>query len=381
MVLEASSIRRRNPSVQNMVDSSILQKYWLQREKVRRKWTPADALAASKLHFYVHSFAMKFASTALSKIPSRYGQQPPPTRQELERIKRALYRFEIYRNIFPPRSYKSHVANVDGTEMLNKVFFSKFAPWENEQLACIYDFLVEEVSPAFNDVVRHDIVWGSVEIDYADEIDNGFIQRLLADGLQRLHDITTADTYEARYKLLESRDLCGAPYGEPGGYVPCCVLEFLHEPLQECHNQLNGSSLEEKFMGWLCPRTSLPFFNDSDVGPEKALQWGHARGFSLGHVDEEFINQDVNWPIRAWGYVFWNLERLNASGILENEWDWKDPRESSGSSDNELLESWEAREAVYRRGITGYWNGEDESGWVRDREVVIPKPLKRRASR
>jgi hypothetical protein len=147
MVLEASSIHRRNPSVQDMLGPSGLGKYWLQREKVRREWTPADALSASKLHFYVHSFGIKLASTALSKIPSHRGQQPPPTRQELERIKRALYRFQVYRHISPPRSYGEYMANADRIEMLHEIFFSKFATWENEQLACIYDFLVEEVRP------------------------------------------------------------------------------------------------------------------------------------------------------------------------------------------------------------------------------------------
>jgi hypothetical protein len=152
MVLEASSIGQCILSDPGMADT-ILQKHWLQREKVRWKWTLTDALAISNLHFYVDSFAMKFASTALPRIPSCYGQQSEYSQQELERIKRALYRFEIYCNVFPLKLFidagdlPGTTSTYDRIEMLTEGFFSKFAPWENEQLTCIHDFLVREVIP------------------------------------------------------------------------------------------------------------------------------------------------------------------------------------------------------------------------------------------
>ena len=66
------------------------------------------------------------------------------TRQEICRIERALYRFEIYCNIFR-ESPKAQYSSVYGEQ--KRLFFSNFAPWENEQLGCIHDFLARVVSP------------------------------------------------------------------------------------------------------------------------------------------------------------------------------------------------------------------------------------------
>lgn len=66
------------------------------------------------------------------------------TRQEACRIHRALYRFEIYRNLFCQSPAKVQ-SSVYGEQ--NELFFSHFAPWENEQLGCIHDFLARIVLP------------------------------------------------------------------------------------------------------------------------------------------------------------------------------------------------------------------------------------------
>ncbi|KAI9784263.1 MAG: hypothetical protein M1839_002323 [Geoglossum umbratile] len=251
MALEASSIRRRNLSHQDVADI-ILQKLWLQREKVQRKWTLTDALAASKLHFCVDSFAVKFGSIALREFPSCHGPELeyfPPTQQELERIKRALYRLEIYRTIFPLECFDSGIAARLNTKILPEEFFSQFAQRENEQLACIQYFLAHEVKPAFIDVAFHDFSPDELRCYVLDEFDefDEEIQRIPSLGLRKLHDIATAGTYEARYELLKN------PVSWIGGYSDTIDIALF------------GYSEEPEYI-----LVGEPFFDDSDTDLEKA---------------------------------------------------------------------------------------------------------------
>lgn len=97
---------------------------------------------------------------------------------EVFRIHRAMYRYQLYCNIF------RHTCNVQqlgrwGTS-LALYFFAQFSPWVNEQLACIHDYfervlsrgtvtlrralvlwpLVLTLSSAFDEVAAHDVEWG-----------------------------------------------------------------------------------------------------------------------------------------------------------------------------------------------------------------------------
>ena len=212
IALEASSIRHGKPTVQERANS-VSQKQLLRREQVQWIWTPADALAASKVHFYVHSFATKFASAALSRVPSCSGLQlehSPSTQQELERIERALYRFEIYCNLFPPsRSMESEIASGDSAAMQYEAFFSRFAPWENEQLACIYDFLVREVSPGRVEVL-------SREDDFADHV-----QRLIILRSTTLRGVSLVSNTRTRSMTITFKD-----------FLPTVCEDFMTLPPQ-----------------------------------------------------------------------------------------------------------------------------------------------------
>ena len=109
-------------------------------------WTLAEALPLDRLHRHVQSFAAAFASRALREqlgvdeldaIP-KY----PPSPDEIHRIQRALYRFELYCNLF--RDPKRTLFEID--EQM-RLFFYKFSPWEIEQLGSIHDYLFHVISP------------------------------------------------------------------------------------------------------------------------------------------------------------------------------------------------------------------------------------------
>jgi hypothetical protein len=104
-------------------------------------WTLSDALSMSKLYHHVRFFATDFATKTLASVPFER-EAAPPSQAEIARIERAFYRYEIYCNVF--RDYKHPLYSLE--EQKEKVF-SNFSPWENEQLACIHDYLFRLISP------------------------------------------------------------------------------------------------------------------------------------------------------------------------------------------------------------------------------------------
>ena len=108
------------------------------------KWSLRTATALSDMHGHVEFFANRFVSTTFSQNPVTGHPQPEYIKaspKELVRIKRAFYRFEFYCNLLAfQRKCDGGCSNVFATN------FSKYAPWENEQLACIREHLVEAVS-------------------------------------------------------------------------------------------------------------------------------------------------------------------------------------------------------------------------------------------
>lgn len=142
-VFESSRLRPHNTEDENRhAILDFVAQNLHQRPTLPRPLSLQNALCLGRLHFYVDWFAGQFAMTASAKRPltgSKFIASP----QEGHRIERALYRFEIYCNLFREFKKLQSVA----LEEQRPMFFAHFAPWENEQLGCIHDFLVEIVSP------------------------------------------------------------------------------------------------------------------------------------------------------------------------------------------------------------------------------------------
>lgn len=62
--------------------------------------------------------------------------------------------------------------------------------------------LILTLSEAFNEIAERDIDWGISWVEYADEIDSGYTQWWMLQGLEKLLPIATADGYEERHRAL-----------------------------------------------------------------------------------------------------------------------------------------------------------------------------------
>lgn len=109
-----------------------------------------EAIGVVKLHSCVEHFTDDFA-TLMFEESSRFSQigSPPAwplSRHEVMRIQRALYRFEVYGNLFRDGELFKWQEQRD-------LFFSKFSYWENEQLGCVRDYLYRIACPGLKPAV------------------------------------------------------------------------------------------------------------------------------------------------------------------------------------------------------------------------------------
>jgi len=111
-----------------------------------QSWTLSKALPVGILHRCVQTLADLFVSQALSQPsgPGKLDHVPsyPLSHMELARIQRAFYRFEMFCNLFGNGVDKDYSGYRDV-----RMFLRRFSSWENEQLACVHDFLMRLISP------------------------------------------------------------------------------------------------------------------------------------------------------------------------------------------------------------------------------------------
>ena len=268
------------------------------------RWSLSEALHVSKIHSCVEFFATEFASFALSKNRTMHGSNAAPSFTESIRIRRVLYRFELYCNLFRKPGFDRMVRGERNcliqpspfeAQELRGIFFDMFSPWENEQLGCIHDYLIEEITVPFNDVAAHDVGWGELSVPWVDTFGSGEIwykEGYLLTGLRFILQLCTARTYDERYDLLMSDQV------SEGSFLSDALT-----PPRMLHN--NGVWLERYNDEEENLFVKSPFDEDHDSGPAEAWRWAHARC-----TKDRFYFLEDHRRFRQRGYVMWDLTRL-----------------------------------------------------------------------
>lgn len=348
-------------------------------------WKLSEALPLSRFHNIVSYFAKQLSLTALNRARDELREPPrraTPTDTEVRRVQRALYRFQLYCNMFDRKS-------IPVEERRQELFFSHFSTWENEQLFCARDLLVgifaerkfaapnwryayfANNSPvAYNDLVDHDVRWGCLPrwpITF-DEVESKEAEYALSKGLEFLFRLVRTDDYAERRELLiadvepghETDDEPGRldgflGVGLSGGRNPVCE----HVPLDflELDDEQKAS-----FIG-------KPFYDDPDPGPAAACESLIARD-QLAHY---IILQPfgVWWRLwRLWGYVFWDASRPVSPQIPNLHVNVvRDVARNEFTIERRQLlnESREERAKIRQKGGSGWWSFEDQSKVVWER--------------
>ena len=104
-------------------------------------WSLSDSLELSRLRHDVGYFARDFSSTLCTNLVTGLPEenQLVLTSTEMDRIERAFYRFELYCNLIRDGAVRS-ISSLEAQEIRTLVV-DRFLPWENEQLASVYEYL------------------------------------------------------------------------------------------------------------------------------------------------------------------------------------------------------------------------------------------------
>ena len=320
--------------------------------------TGLEALYLSELHKHVQFFAADFASSILDPV---YQVEASP--REIRRFERAFYRFELYCNLF--RRRKGCGEERFSAQEQRSYFFARYPPWENEQLACVHDYLFEQLSlgmysdifqhdprmltgPAFNDVAEHDVLWGKLGIPYAndhDEPDNIWKEHYLSLGLDYLYRAATAANYDDRYKLV-SPNL---------GSDELFLFNGLKSQDEDDDVLVIAFNTEEQYK-YLKEHLAV----DDDNDPFHVWRWAHADSTKAC-----LYFGDGKGTLRSSGYVMWDLDRLYGQALFSRPWDiYLGPvirRQDYDRRNRQMQRSFGERSKIWSRGGTGWWSTDDES--------------------
>ncbi|CAF9935096.1 hypothetical protein IMSHALPRED_010105 [Imshaugia aleurites] len=352
-------------------------------------WRLRDALAIGDLHGDIEFFCRGFAASALSIHPVTGVEETSPSPLSLlesNRIKRTLYRYELFCNIFRKLGMLQDIQATPETPQ--SIFFSSCAPWENEQLACVRAYILERFSlracsenlyplydkltiSAFCDVAEHDIECGSWEMRGSDGVDgfNDWKEHYLSLGLAYLRQMVNTSAFDDRCHLLKTHK------EDPD----CSLFDALM--IQGDGNDPShlDTYTEEDEHRYIPPQRAI----DSDKGPEEAWRWAYA-----AYTNQYWYNMSDQMALRQRGYVMWDSIRLAKWGLLDlDELPREPPREPIVTEeqirrDREISASFEERQRIWNQGGRGWWSAGDESRivWPPSGPPKPPKPMGPRRS-
>ena len=183
------------------------------------------------------------------------------------------------------------------------------------------------------------------------ELKNSYKEHHLSLGLEHLHKVANATIFNDRRQLLSSTS------GDDSGF-----LDRALEPTDL------GSATEVLDFG--THKASVVHdarVADSGPGPQLAWFWAHTfydlfmHSYNYHHQGHAFL--------RRQGYVFWDLDRLEKSDLLEKPFtdlaltntDYDDDLIGEGADHDDMEDSYNKRHQIWKRGGRGWWSRDDET--------------------
>ena len=311
----------------------------------------SKSISLCQLHESVDYFVQRCSKQWLSVLQDRsWALEPsldledrskpkPLSFIEEARLQRALYRFEFYCRIYQSLDALYSRPVFDATNQ-SRDFLALFPHWQIEELACVRDYVYQQLRFIF-DRVEDDFVKYIIAEDFEDvnvpQHYNRFYHKpssCVASGVS-FDDYFSPDRFD-NYDYFfgdaeKSRQLV---YME---YIMSRGLPFLHRLLEadsQTRNKLvlaNTKSAKE----FLSDALEKPSTEDDGFNLQECIDFSSGvklafDGDGTGERNEAWLwsNDFRPWPmfyehdkkhLRRWGYVFWDSSRLRVSGILDAE--------------------------------------------------------------
>ncbi len=364
----------------------------------------------------VQHFAADFPQEAIPRFNRIFETTRPETsisESEELRILRALYRFQLYCNIFGRKTIDAAKQapptmegwprqpwpgqSPDDLDCELELFFWPWPPWANEQLACVFEYLETKISVYFNDVASHDIDWGrrqvnrvepTVAIPYRQFLVSWFMgpgfsrttlspssekchlyaltHLQLLNGLNLPYQLKQSDTFEAWTTLLASADVCRTWHAnEPVVTMASSLRKSVRPSVAKSAKGEPPTFLGRYDTGMLQAlegRASWTGIDDAETLP--VTLW---RDAYYGRGPEHSVIGRANLLLRDAGYVFWDgyvgetMEILEWMEAVFWTFDGRLLPDELPRLRTKMIRSWERRRRIWEEGGRGYWADGDES--------------------
>ncbi|KAK3902868.1 hypothetical protein C8A05DRAFT_33406 [Staphylotrichum tortipilum] len=298
----------REPAVLRDVLAQYAAERRMAAEVVRRGMTPTVLLAPAMEDELVvmAGFYFSVVSPLVGEVARLAWRRLEPGREgcevgglsgtETERITRALYRFQLYCNLWgagersgPPRA----VAGVAVEERL-EWFFCLLRPWEVEEVDCVYTVLDAKYEEWF-EAVKEGVFKGKRKLDFGNENKReDYREGTISRGLRVFYRMLRTRSHEGLVRRVQKYAT-----EDPWFDFESC-LDWTFQEQRRRLQPMEGDRLERD-------KTPLPFDGDTLDGPPLAwvTLWGGRYVNTYGDTVPESLKQ--------WGHVFWDAERLRGS--------------------------------------------------------------------
>ncbi|CAM1510998.1 Fc.00g085110.m01.CDS01 [Cosmosporella sp. VM-42] len=263
-----------------------------------------QALEIGTFHDTLVKLRDGYAKTTLRKLYNlNYNIELTAARAKISpgedyRICRALYRFQIFRNLFLDQPL-----SLDSDKPSKALFFDRHSPWVNEQLSCVYDYLEERYTAAYRASVVSNFEWGDNLTEWLTKKTQDLsAERWMSLGLLWIQQLLTASSRNDGQHL------------EPPSKIQTVCKSTLATDLIHFDTARKPPSRgywAEEDIGLLA-READAEADDTDDSPP--MLWArlyynqHRERFRLGA--DAFPGRVFGYDKRALGYVIWDGSRV-----------------------------------------------------------------------
>ncbi|KAI9837644.1 MAG: hypothetical protein M1837_002931 [Sclerophora amabilis] len=307
----------------------------------------AVSIPLSRLWLTVDTFISDFGCRSLEAFTDHTSSSFPASDEpfkdlesllsitERGRLQRAFFRFELYRRLFyTPRSHRRSLGLFDKLEQY-RLFLSFLSPWEIEELACVHQYLVTRLEGVF-DRLEDDFV-GAVLKDAGatsppsepqsprsrrwsfnhPRIKN-VLEHLEYFGLNFFSEADKSLRHDQHIRFLLSRGLVFSKRLLMSSQDDCKTIvlstdlqfprAFLLEAMWQNHPHEPGILKREQDDAFRYRKRH--FQSDSLTNCNEGWLW------AAGYVACATYNLPCKFELRNRGYVFWDRDRLENSGMI-----------------------------------------------------------------
>ena len=385
----------------------------------------------SSVEFFLDDFTSKALSALQNPLLLPYGPHSCKSSSEIDsldslaslstiergRLQRAFFRFEIYRKVFhiaeEPRGLDPLFSEIEQADL----FLPLFAPWEIEELACVNQYLMNTLESVFD----------GLEDDFVNAVLKAVASDSSSKTLERSHSVlsSTSNVHKERLGIFHDDWYVNEPtHCNPlspldSSYVGMKMLDwyslnFFEKHQKKVHHKSHITALVSRGLPFLkCyleldkqARTDLtlstftlhtrPSLHEILQDYHNELQQNDRRAQAEHQFDVDSLKAcNYGWiwankqrlrrgnyglacrvDLMNRGYVFWDMGRLQESGILDTPCDIADrtfdpPPQGRDrrqmSSAEERLEGVRVRgEVLERLAFRKFWRPKDEYELVGD---------------